>query len=483
MKNWLKDLVRLDGWESIYSGFGTSMDRRSETTVTPTARLSDSALDELYHSNDLAQRIVRLPAEEATREWVEFRMDEDGEETGHSLAQYIDDQRLKQVVTDAYTWARLFGTSFVMVGADDGLDPAEPLNYDNIRDIKFYTILDKNQVKAGDLYKDPFEPKYGMPEFYHIFPRQADLGTRQGTVVHESRMLRFDGSTISPYRKLRRADGFSESSLFAVYEVIRAYDTAWSTAEILMSEFAQPVLKLAGLANLIKTGGEAAVRTRLAINQKNKSTLRTILIDADKEDYSRMATPLGGLPEMLDRYKMRVSSATQIPQTLLFGMSPGGLSGEGTSEAANWANYVKTIQEDKLRPELERLFKMVLNSQTGPTNGQEPESWSFIFRDIRQPTPQEEAALRKMIADTDAIYLDRGVLLENEVALSRFGGSEFSPETIIDRELRDEALEMEKEQMLNPPPSPAEIMAEQGDQPEPEDEEDEESIDDTDSDD
>ncbi|KKM23144.1 hypothetical protein LCGC14_1618110, partial [marine sediment metagenome] len=49
-----------------------------------------------------------------------------------------------------------------------------------------------------------------------------------------------------------------------------------------------------------------------------------------------------------------------------------------------------------------------------------------------QLTEEEEAKRRKSVAESDAIYINSGVLDPTEVANSRFGGEVYSAETVLD---------------------------------------------------
>jgi hypothetical protein len=78
-----------------------------------------------------------------------------------------------------------------------------------------------------------------------------------------------------------------------------------------------------------------------------------------------------------------------------------------------------------------------MRSSNGPTGGRVPEAWSFVFRALWQQDSKQQADERLAIAQADALYLDRGVLSETEVANSRFGGDGFSADTVLDKALRD----------------------------------------------
>ena len=88
-------------------------------------------------------------------------------------------------------------------------------------------------------------------------------------------------------------------------------------------------------------------------------------------------------------------------------------------------------------PGLEKLVRLIFKSSAGPTKGTEPERWRIEFRSLYQPTEQETATTRKIVADTDVAYINAGVLYPEEVAASAFGGSKFSSERQIDWEGRE----------------------------------------------
>ena len=59
------------------------------------------------------------------------------------------------------------------------------------------------------------------------------------------------------------------------------------------------------------------------------------------------------------------------------------------------------------------------------------------FKPLYQPTHLEQAQTRYQQAQTDQIYLTTDVVSPEEIALSRFGGDEYSAETHVDFDARD----------------------------------------------
>src|SRR5690606_7528204 len=84
-----------------------------------------------------------------------------------------------------------------------------------------------------------------------------------------------------------------------------------------------------------------------------------------------------------------------------------------------------------LKPMLEKVIQLIFKSRDGFYKGVEPKDWQITFVPLWQNTEEQEANIRRTTAETDAIYIDRGVLDPTEVAVSRFGGSSSSTETEI----------------------------------------------------
>jgi hypothetical protein len=135
----------------------------------------------------------------------------------------------------------------------------------------------------------------------------------------------------------------------------------------------------------------------------------------------------------------------------------------GASDIRFFYDQIAAIQNSMLRSKVETLVRLVFKNKQGPTKGVEPDDWSLKFRTLYQLTEKEKAEVRKTQSDTDTAYIDTGVLSEDEVAYSRFGAGEYSPETILDLEKRNEdKLAEEKEPEPTPPPVPPPVPGEPG---------------------
>jgi hypothetical protein len=137
------------------------------------------------------------------------------------------------------------------------------------------------------------------------------------------------------------------------------------------------------------------------------------------------------------------------------------MNATGASDIRLFYDYIKSLQSSYLRPRIERLLRIVMKSADGPTGGVEPEQWSFEFRPLWQMNDKETAELRKMVAETDAIYISNGVLTPEEVTQSRYGGDKWSMETVIDEDREEDPATPDEKAMiaamsqLQPPQPPS----------------------------
>jgi hypothetical protein len=91
-----------------------------------------------------------------------------------------------------------------------------------------------------------------------------------------------------------------------------------------------------------------------------------------------------------------------------------------------------------LLPIVERLVDLIYLCKDGAFGGKRPkEHGRVIFNSLWQATDKEQAETRKLVAESDAIYINTSTLSPDEVAVSRFGGEQYSTETVIDASQRD----------------------------------------------
>lgn len=389
--------------------------------------------ESLWRTNDVAARIIEKVPAEALRPGFGIKLDD--KEKAELVSARMEELNVEQAFYEAATKERAFGGCAIFpVLRDDVADLARPLNEDRIAGISHLQVFESRELKPATYYDDPLRPKFGEPETYWLWPQaRGGVTSTMGVLVHESRLIIFPGIRVS--RSQVSQDDWGDSVLQRPHEVLRDFGISWAALGVMLTDFSQATMSIEGLAELIAQDKDEVIRNRIKAVELARSTVRMVLTDS-KETYKREQTPVAGLADLLDRFESRLAAAADMPITVLMGRSPAGLNATGESDVRLFYDRVGVYQRLHLRPRLEQLVRMILRDRLGPTRGKEPDTWSIEFNPLWQPSAKEQADTRKTVADTDAIYLQWGVVSPDEVAQSRWGGDSYSVEMAIDFEAR-----------------------------------------------
>jgi phage-related protein (TIGR01555 family) len=484
------DSRKADGYQSAITGAGV-IGRDKTTGVTFTAdQVGWTDAVEYWRGDDLAARIIETLPNEMLRQGFDLQITDEDENAyeggkaapeadpeekskgkaspfGKSVKDVLDpkakspkgpekssndpkelqelisskweDMGLIPALWEATCYERAYGGSAILLGALDNGKPDKPLNEDQIRSFDWLTVLEPQELTPVAWYNDPQAPKYGRPALYRLAPVSPGPSTNFKTpstmqTVHESRLIVFPGIRVS--RSMQNmSTGWGDSVLTRAVRVLQDFNMSWRSAAVLLQDFAQAVYKIEGLAELFANDQGDVVKERIKAVDYMRSSVRAILIDST-EEFKREQTPMSGLPELLELFCKRLAAAADMPMTLLFGESPGGLSATGDSDIRLFYDRVRSAQDRKLRGPIERVCKLLFRAM----GKDEPANWSVCFKPLWQPTEKEQAEARKIQAETDQIYITNAVLSAEEIAISRFKSDEFSFQTHVDFEMR-EAME------------------------------------------
>lgn len=418
---------RMDGWANPLTGTGTSADKTTFNTPTYDLILSPNLLETMYHGDDIAARCVSAILDEAFREeWkIVTKCDDDSKaaELAEQCSQLEVDFKtlgVREKFYEGSTWGRLYGLGGIVMGLDDGeKDLTKPFNIAKLKNILYLTAFDKRDIIAYSYYADPLAKGFGDVAVYQYQP----LGTYGGQVydpsgqaintilrIHESRLIRFGGELTAKQEKLRN-QGADFSVLQKCFRALQLANGNWEAAATLLADASQGVYKIQGLIEMIAAEPNV-MQDRMGMVDRMKSTLRGIILDKDGEEYDRVPTPFGGIPEMLAQTWQRLASAARMPLTVLMGTSPGGLNATGDSDIRWWYDTVASIQRKALLPQLERLIAMLCQ-----IHGYDASLFTVDFGSLWQMSEKDEALTELSKAQADQIYIVEGVKLPEEVSL------------------------------------------------------------------
>lgn len=429
--------TRADGWVNYLTGIGTEERDKSQASTfeaTFAGKIDDFTLEALYREDYLCRLIVSRLPEECFRTGFRFK-----HESGEDLAPLRKAWRNIVVGRDyagptvqairAWRWARLFGGAAVWVGADDSPEAqAFPLDLTKVKSVRFFRVLDRRSLVSDPGSVDtenPGNPLFNEPSKYIYTPPSGG----KAWTIHASRLVFWPGHE-TPQRERASSDYWDTSVLADVYPVIRSYGTVWAGIENILQDNAQGVLQIKNLIAMITAKDRAQLKARLETLDMTRSNVRAMVLDKDNEDFRREVTNLAGMSDLIIRINERLSSAAEMPLTVLFGISPAGLNATGESDLRLFYDKLETKRETTITPRLLRMAAPVAASV-----GIDPAGLSIEWDSAWSMTKAEAAAYRKTVAETDAIYIGSEVFTAEDVAKARSvdgAWSDAPPEPLAD---------------------------------------------------
>jgi phage-related protein (TIGR01555 family) len=437
-------LLRKDGWQNLFTKIGTQLDRVKSTQYARDRFKNKVLLESIYLSDGLGRRIVDIVPNDGTREWITIPEDTDG-----LLLEELDRLQARVLFRRAWKWARLYGGAVILLGADDGGDFEEPLNETNIRSVEFLRVYDRWQTSwtYPDLETNPQSPEYGKPQFFWIAPYNMPGAFR----VHKSRLLRFEGDELPDKTRIENHT-WGASEFESVYETLKTFGFAFQASANIISDFIQTTLTVKNLQNMIAAGNESQIITRLSLIDQSRSMINTILLD-ENESYTKVASSVAGLPDLLDRFSFLICAVTGIPMSRLFGRSPSGLTASSETESDQYFDMVAAQQNDILLEPLNRLKQLLLLAADSKISNADPTKYTIEFNPLWQMSDKEQADMRYVMAQADNLYAGMGAVDPQDIAKSRFGGDKYSIETQYDQALQNKMAAERKaafEATINP---------------------------------
>jgi phage-related protein (TIGR01555 family) len=457
--------LRFDGWKSALSGVGYASFDKRETVTFEADVVTIPDAREMWRGDDLAKRIIETVPNESVREGFKFCAGEDsgGMEIAERVMEKWKELDVYGNIKMARCFERAYGGGALLVGADDGQkDWSRPLNPKAVRRIDFLTWFEPEELIPLRWYSNWRKPKFGKPALFQLNPYNLGMAyedardqdrLRSIEYIHESRLITFNGARIGRNMGMTLNAGWGDNVLTPTKRTLRDFNMSWSSASVLVMEFATPIFKMKGLDQLIAMDRDDEFKRRIQAAQLARSVLRAMLIDAE-EEFTREQTPISGLPELLDRFSTRLAAAADMPVTLLMGQSPAGLNATGESDIRFFYDRTKGSQTVHEVPAIEKVSRLIMTAM-GITP---PKAWSIEPNPLWQPTEKEQADTRQVQAQTDNVYLMAGVLSPQEVKKNRFTADGGSLSTFLDEEGEEDTAEL--------PPDAREVPTPEG-QPAP----------------
>lgn len=371
----------------------------------------------LVAQHPLIRAIVQTLADEMTRKWIEFS-GKGSEQSDTKRVQAHDDAtkkyKLKEYFNAAMGTTGYMGGALLFIDMGDDTDTPEgkaevatPLTLDSGKIPKgsfkgFRLIEPINAYPAPYNADNPLKVGYYKPDAWQI----------QGRRVHVSRLLRFVQN--EPPILLKPAYNFFGIPMAQMaLDYVDRFDTVRISVAKLVKRFSTSILKT-DMSQMLNGGGyedAVSLKSRAALWSAMATNDGLMTLDMEGEDFVQVNTPMTGLGDIVSQQLELLSAIARTPAVKLLGISPKGFNSTGEYDESNWYDHVSSQQSSVFADPLSVAIKVIQLSEFGKID----DDITHSFVPLHELSETEKATNRKSNADTDAIYLDRGIVAQEEV--------------------------------------------------------------------
>ncbi|WP_088005615.1 DUF1073 domain-containing protein [Indiicoccus explosivorum] len=370
-------------------------------------KLSKDQLKSLYASNIIVQNIINIPAEDMTRSWFTLKMKD--EKLRDAIMQKLRDLKAKEAFKDMRRFERLSGDGLISLGVkqstsftlDKPIEPEKLMKLEYIHAFSGFKV--ENMVSNNNV----FSPDYGSVEQFEL-PKIN--GSDKKNLVHASRIL---------HDQTRRLEDEKQGQplLEPLFDIITVMDTSlWSVGQILY-DFTFKTYSSKDIEDM-----KPEERRELGTLMDFMFRTEALAIIGEGEKLEKQTTNAGGIKELLDYGWDMLAGGARMPKTVIKGQEAGTIAG-AQYDVMNYYSRIAAMQENEMKPLIEKLIRMLLwcSDELGGRVDPASVEWEVKFNPLWEVDGKTDAEIRKLVAETDDLYITNGVLTTDEVREARFG--------------------------------------------------------------
>ncbi|EPP6261440.1 DUF1073 domain-containing protein [Cronobacter sakazakii] len=365
------------------------------------------------------RKMVGTIAEEMTRKWVKLKTvgDDDKADRVRELYAAMEKFRVKEKFREAAEHDGYFGGGQIYIdvktakGASAWTDAVELQSKLFISDKKItkgsligFTVIEPVWTYPGVYNTDnPMSPDFYKPTEWFVMAK----------TVNASRMLDFVSRQVPDL--LKAAYNFRGLSLTQMAE---PYVNNWlrtrDSVSDMIHSFSIPVIGT-NMSTVLQGGGAESLLYRLQMFNQCRDNRGAFAKDNSPEAPETVEfvnAPLSGLDALQAQAQEQMAAVSSIPLVKLLGISPAGLNASSEGEIRVFYDYIHALQQSIFKDNLKRVLDIIQLSEFGDID---PDIY-FEFEPLYEMSEKERAEIRKMDADTDAVYATQvGALSAGEI--------------------------------------------------------------------
>ena len=296
-----------DGYANAAAFLGEDSPLLSSGTFLRSGLTSDpELLTAMYRESWLTKRIIDTPSEDMTRAWYRLSSSVDPEEI-HVLRRLEARHSVKQELTNALRWARLYGGSLALMvirGEEGRLD--QPLEQEMLLPDCFQglLVLDRAQgiEPSAELVSDLDDPDFGLPEYYTV---NLDTENYRMVRLHHSRVLRFIGREL-PRGETIRENFWGASEMEHIRDELLKRSAASANIAQLIFQANITTLKMSDFGELLGAGTEEqrkSVEYAMGMENRFRTSFGIQLLSRD-DSLENHPYSFTGLSEIYEQFMM-----------------------------------------------------------------------------------------------------------------------------------------------------------------------------------
>lgn len=359
-------------------------------------------LDNQYKTDAITHKVVSKPAEDATRNG--FRLVISGnEKLQQQMQRKLDSLNLQSVLAQQIVFQRSNGDGYLTIGVKElsATSTDTPIDPENVLDVAFVHAFGQAHIKAYQTNDDPTSVDYGKEQAIVVQPTTngytvnksgdqiADPKPVETVVIDQSRYCHISLDKFED-------DLHGTSVIQRCKNQIKNMSIATETVGKMLREFTFKIVKSDSLM------GESSVKFRQDKEEMSQSlnTEATAFINSE-DDIVKLSTPTNGINTLLDFAWQDLAAASNIPKSVLTGEQAGTLAG-ASQDVANYYDTVKATQEQELKPEIEKIVKLLFWAQDVGGGSVDPDTidWHIEFNPLW--TPDDKTMAQTNLINTQA---------------------------------------------------------------------------------